>query len=115
MNYDLVFHVDSDDPKILALAFSNVANYKAALPDEKFRMVLVANGPAVKRFTRADRDLAEQGEALAAQGLEIRLCNNALKKFAIDREHLWPCAAVVPAGVVELVALQRDGFAYIKP
>ncbi len=115
MNYNLVLHVDSDDPKTLALAFSNAANYKAALPNESFRMVLVANGPAVKRFTRADRDLAEQGEKLAQQGLEIMLCNNALKKFAIEREHLWDCAVVVPAGVVELVHLQREGFAYIKP
>lgn len=43
------------------------------------------------------------------------LCNNALNKFGIDREHLWNSASVVPAGVVELVRLQREGFAYIKP
>lgn len=115
MNCNLVLHVDSDAPQTLALAFSNAANYRAALPDEDFRMVLVANGPAVRRFTREDRELAEQGETLAAQGLEIRLCNNALNKFGIDRETLWSCASVVPAGVVELVRLQREGFAYIKP
>ena len=115
MNYNLVLHVDSDAPEILSLAFSNAANYRAALPNEDFRMVLVANGPAVKRFTRVDRDLADQGEKLAVQGLEIMLCNNALNKFGIDREHLWNSASVVPAGVVELVRLQREGFAYIKP
>lgn len=73
MNYNLVLHVDSDAPEILSLAFSNAANYRAALPNEDFRMVLVANGPAVKRFTREDRELAEQGEKLAGQGLEIML------------------------------------------
>ena len=115
MNYNLVLHVDSDAPEVLSLAFSNAANYRAALPNEDFRMVLVANGPAVKRLTREDRELAEQGEKLAGQGLEIMLCNNALNKFGIDREHLWNSASVVPAGVVELVRLQREGFAYIKP
>ena len=115
MNWNLVLHVDSDTPQTLALAFSNAANFKAALPDESFRMALVANGPAVKLFTRSDRDLAEQGEKLAEQGVEIMLCNNALNKFGIDREQLWACASVVPAGVVELVRLQREGFAYIKP
>lgn len=44
MNYNLVLHVDSDAPEILSLAFSNAANYRAALPNEDFRMVLVANG-----------------------------------------------------------------------
>ena len=58
MNYNLVLHVDSDAPEILSLAFSNAANYRAALPNEDFRMVLVANGPAVKRFTREDLELA---------------------------------------------------------
>ena len=41
MNYNLVLHVDSDAPEILSLAFSNAANYRAALPNEDFRMVLV--------------------------------------------------------------------------
>ena len=115
MNYNLVLHVDSDNPGTLALAFTNAANYRAALPGGTFKMVLVANGPAVKLFTRGEEALAAQGEDIATQGLEIRLCNNALTKFGIDPAQIWDCATVVPAGVVELVRLQNEGYSYIKP
>lgn len=115
MNYDLLLHVDSDDPKILALALNNAANYRNGLPGETFRMALVANGPAVKLLTRDHPDLAARGAELTAMGLDIRVCANALKGHDIPPEQLWPGCHVVPAGVVEIVRLQREGFAYIKP
>lgn len=115
MNYDLVLHMDSDDPRTLSLAFSNVTNYRSALQEEEPHIVLVANGPAVKRFTVDDRDAARQGDELSSQGLAIRLCANALRAFEVPRDRLWPCVSVVPAGLVELVRLQRAGYAYVKP
>lgn len=115
MNYDLLLHVDSDDPKILMLALNNAANYRNGLPGETFRMALVANGPAVKLLTGEHADLAARGAELAAMGLDIRVCANALKGNGIKPEQLWPGCRVVPAGVVEIVRLQREGFAYIKP
>ena len=39
----------------------------------------------------------------------------AMKKVPITKEDLLPCVEVVPAGVVEIVRLQREDFAYIKP
>lgn len=115
MNYDVVLHVDSDEPKVLNLALNNAANYKNGLPGESFRMVLVANGPAVTLFTADHAELAARGAELAAMGLDIRLCANALKSHGIASDALWPDSHVVPAGVVEIVRLQREGFAYIKP
>lgn len=115
MNTDLLLHVDSDEPAVLKLAFANAANYANALPGEKPRMVLVANGPAVKLFTSQHSELAARGRELADMGLDIRLCANALKGNDISRDALWPVCHVVPAGMVELVRLQREGFAYVKP
>ncbi len=115
MNYDLLLHVDSDEPKVLNLAFNNAANYKNGLPGESFRMVLVANGPAVRLFTREHADLAARGAELTGMGLDIRLCANALKNNGISSDALWPGCRVVSAGVVEIVRLQREGFTYIKP
>lgn len=115
MNTDLLLHVDSNEPAILNLALTNAANYAKALPGEKPRMVLVANGPAVSLFTVRHPELAARGAELAGMGLEIRLCANALQNNGISPDDLWPACQVVPAGVVELVRLQREGFAYIKP
>ena len=114
-NYDLCVHVDQNDPGLLGLALNNIANYMAALPGETFRVRLVANGPAVQLFksgaTPHDARIAE----LAAKGVTFALCANALKAFSVDKQALVSGCEVVPAGVVELVQLQRAGFAYIKP
>jgi hypothetical protein len=53
-------------------------------------------------------------EALAL-GAAVKVCNNALTHFGLDPDRLCPGCEVVPAGVVEIVELQRKGFAYVKP
>lgn len=115
MYYDLIIHVDDNDKGRLNLALNNVANYRAGLPGETFRIVLVANGPAVQLFTRENEALAERAKGLMAEGLSIKLCNNALKAFNVSAADLWEGCEVVPAGVVEIVKLQREGFAYLRP
>ena len=115
MNYDLCLHMDADDPAMLRLTLKNAANYMKALPDQAFQLVLVANGPAVRQFVTANAEGAAQAAPLQAKGLHIRLCANALADNKLSPEDLWPGCQVVPAGLVEIVRLQRQGFAYIKP
>ena len=114
-NYDLCVHVDQNDPALLGLALNNIANYMAALPDEKFRVRLVANGPAVQMFKQGVTPHDARVAELASKGVTFALCANAIKAFSVDKDALISGCEVVPAGVVELVHLQREGFAYIKP
>ena len=115
MNYDIVLHIDELDPKRLKLAFTNFVNYKEALQGEEFKAVLVVNGPAVQLLTNDFTALKELAEFVKAEGLSIRVCANALRTFKIKPETIWNVCDVVPAGLVELVELQRDDFAYIRP
>lgn len=113
--YDLLVHVDDNDSSRLNLAFSNVSNYMAALPGKKFRVVMVLNGPAVQLLTGDHEDLARTGTELMTQGLSIKACQNALRKFGIASSSLWKGVEIVPAGIVEIVRLQHEGFTYIRP
>ena len=115
MFYDLLVHVDLPDEQRFAMALTNVENYRNALPGEDFTVAVLANAGAVRFLKRADNPLAEGILRLAAQGVVFRACNNALRKAGIDAAELLDGVAVVPAGVVEIVRLQREGFAYIKP
>ena len=92
MFYDLLVHVDLPDESRFVMALGNINNYLAALNGEPCTVVLLANG-----------------------GVSFRVCANAMKKVPITKEDLLPCVEVVPAGVVEIVRLQREDFAYIKP
>ena len=49
------------------------------------------------------------------KGVKFVACNNALNIFDIKKENVIHFVGIVPAGVVELVKKQREGYAYIKP
>ena len=113
MHYDIVFHLDQGQDE-LNIALSNITNTFKALPEEKFTLVLLVNGPAIKLMVK-DTDNCARLLELCEKGLELRVCNNALTHFNIASETLCPACQIVPAGILELVNLQRQGYAYIKP
>ena len=115
MYYDLLVHVDLADEQRFGMALNNINNYLAALPGEQCSVVLLANGGAARFLASKDNAQTAIIEKLAESGVVFRVCANAMKKVPLTKEDLLPCAEVVPAGVVELVRLQREGFAYIKP
>lgn len=113
MSYNVVFHVDLDDAKILMLALSNIHNFYNAPQSKGAEIVLLGNGPAVKLFSKGN--VPEELAGLQAKGLSVRLCQNAINKFELTADLLEDGIAIVPAGIVELIDLQNKGFAYIKP
>ena len=113
MNYDAVFHIDLEDYNILNIAISNIDNYYKAIQEKKANVVLLFNGAAVN-LLRKENLLLELTE-LQNKGLVIRVCQNALNKFSLTKEMLLNGIEVVPAGIVELVRLQNEHYAYIKP
>lgn len=113
MSYNVVFHVDFDDEKCINLALTNILNFYNTPQSKGAKVILVANGPAVKMFTKGNepQELANA----QAQGTSVRICQNAVTKFEIKPEEIADNVIVVPAGIVELIDLQNAGFAYIKP
>lgn len=112
--YKLVMHVDKEDGS-LSIAFKNAVNYATALEGEAFEMVLVVNSKAVLLLKKDNAEFDKLLGEACELGLSVRVCNNALKEKGMHPEELYPQCSVVPAGVVEIVRLQAEGFAYIKP
>jgi uncharacterized protein len=112
----VVFHVDADQEEILMLALENMKNLFKAIPAETCQVCLVANGKAVKLFhkDRVGKHAADM-EELHRAGVRFKACKNALAKNHIEKADLFPLCEIVPAGIVELIQLQAQGFAYIKP
>lgn len=115
VNYDLLLHLDMDHQDILDLALGNAANYLAALPGQTPRVVLLANAGAVKLFQKRNIDPAAAVAGLREKGVRFLVCANAMRKFGVAPEDLMAACATVPAGIVALVELQREGYAYVKP
>jgi len=76
----------------------------------------VANGTAVRLFQRdLDAEYAPRIQHLSETEVNFLVCNNSLNNLGIKRgELLAPCHAV-SAGIMEIIRLQSQGCAYVKP
>jgi intracellular sulfur oxidation DsrE/DsrF family protein len=114
----VVYHlVDGIDQA--SRAMSNIRNHLRADPDAK--IVVVANNDGIRFLLagakeRNGRPFDAAVTALAAQGVEFRVCRNTLTAHDVPVSSLLPEAALVPSGVVEVARLQaKEGYAYLRP
>ena len=114
----VVYHL-TDGIDQSARALGNIRNHLRAEPDT--RIVVVTNGDGIKFLLNGAQDrtgkpFAPAVSALAAQGVEFRVCSNTLTTHDISPAQVVPEAKIVPSGVVEAARLQaREGFVYLRP
>ena len=114
----VVYHVNTGVETSAAI-LNNINNHLNASVSDK--IVVVTHGPGID-FLLSDakdskgREFSGQVSALAAKGVEFRVCNNTLQSRKIDASKLLMETQVVPSGVAEVARLQaKEGFVYLKP
>lgn len=114
----VVYHLsDGNDQAVRALA--NIRNHLRAEPDT--RIVVVALGDGIKFLLEGATD--RNGKpfdaavaALAAQGVDFRVCNNTLTAHGVPASKVVLEAKIVPSGVAEIARLQaKEGYVYLRP
>lgn len=117
MEYKVIFHIDELNKWNLVL--KNVSNLLAAIGKNSFYIEVLANAEAVKAYNisseEIDINVVNSLKELNAKGIKFVACNNALKGFNLEKKDINPFVEVVPAGVLELVEKQMEGYSYIKP
>ena len=84
---------------------------------EEVYIEVLANSEAVKYYAPSQNfnsDI-ETMKNLHKKGVKFVACNNALAAHGIQKENIIEFVDVVPAGDLELVKKQNEGYAYIKP
>lgn len=113
-HYKAVFHID--EMALWDRVLGNAQNLLNAMKEEHLTVAILANGEAVKGYIAADQSdtLKRKLNDLNRQ-VRFKACRNALNAHKIDPSALLDFVEVVPAGVAELVLLQHEGYAYLKP
>jgi len=121
-DHKVAIHVDENDPKRMNMALNNVANVRKYYDSkgETVEIELVAYGPGLHMFRE---DTSPVKDRIALMSLEIdnltfSACGNthaAMSKAGGKDVELIDEANMVPSGVVQLIALQEEGYAYIRP
>ena len=122
MMHKLAIHVDQNDPQVMNMALNNAANvasYYAAQGDQ-VTIEVVAYGPGLNMYVPGKSPVADRISAMALEHehLTFAACGNTLKamsKKAGKDIELMSEAKVVPSGVVRLMELQGEGYAYVRP
>lgn len=114
----VVYHV-ADGVEQAARALVNIRNHLQAEPSTKIVVVALSNGVdfLVEGATlKSGKPFEPSVAALAAQGVEFRVCNNTLQGRAIKPASLLLESKIVPSGVAEIARLQaKEGFVYLRP
>lgn len=122
MTHHVAIHVDQNDPKVMNMALNNVQNVTQYYESQGDTVVveLVAYGPGLNMFVDGKSPVADRIEtmSLALDNLSFAACGNTHRKMSEKAGHDIPLmeeATVVPSGVVRLIELQEQGYAYVRP
>lgn len=113
----VVYHVNLGNEQATD-ALRNIENHLAIDPTAK--IVVVTHSAGVDFLLEGAEDkngnlYSGPVAALAAKGVEFRVCKITLERRKIDPKRVIPEAKLVPSGVVEVTRLQQEGYAYLKP
>lgn len=120
--HKVAVHVSQNDKQTMNIALNNVLNLTKYYESKGDKVIaeVVTYGPGL-HMLRADTSPVKERIAsmsLAMPGLKFSACGNThskMSKKSGKKVELVSEAAMVPSGVVRLIELQEEGYAYIRP
>lgn len=110
----VIFQVSDADPARWALVLNNVKNVLVDLEAEGVEIEVVAYGPGIGML-KGDSPVAKRIAEMRKESVTVVACENTMKAQKLVYADMLPDIGYVPAGVVELIKKQQQGYAYIRP
>lgn len=110
----VIFQVSDSDPAKWALTLNNMRNVQVDLGEEDVEIELVAYGPGIGML-KGDSSVGKRIAEALKTGAKVVACENTMKGLKLVYADMLPDIGYVPAGVVELMRKQQQGYAYIRP
>lgn len=110
----VVFQVSDGDAGKWNLALNNAKNVQDSFGAKKVDVEIVVYGPGIGML-KAESTAADRVIAATQAGVKIVACENTMEAQKLTKADMNPAIDYVPAGVVELMKRQGEGWAYIRP
>ena len=111
-----VFDLNYASMADLNIFYNFVNNTRTPL---KGKMVVVTHGPELRVFAKENYEkyqgIVDKMAELAKNGVEFRMCSNAMRAAGFQAGDMHGFITVVPAGFPEIALLQSQGYQYINP
>jgi intracellular sulfur oxidation DsrE/DsrF family protein len=106
--------VSDNDPGKWNLALNNAKNIQHDLGASNVAIEVVAYGPGINMLKMDSAVAGRVDEALGA-GVKVVACENTMRNAKLAKADMLNGIGYVPAGVVELMQKQQQGWAYLRP
>jgi len=110
----IVLQVSDNDPAKLNLALNNARNAQDDLGKDNIDIEIVVYGPGI-HMLRMDATTATRVTQAIQSGISIVACENTMTAQKINKADMHDAISYVPAGVIQLMKRQQQGWAYIRP
>ncbi len=110
----VVIQVSDADQGKWNLALNNAKNIQTDLGAVNVDIEIVAYGPGIGMLKLNSPVSGRIDEATTA-GVKVIACENTMRGQKLTRADMLNGIGYVPAGVVELISRQQQGWAYIRP
>ena len=110
----VVVQVSDAEPAKWNLALNNVKNLQVDLGANNVQIEIVAYGPGIGML-KADSIAGNRVREAVDAGVAVVACENTMSNQKLTRDDMLPKIGYVPAGVVELMKKQQQGWAYLRP
>ena len=110
----VIFQVSDNDPAKWNLVLNNARNVQHSLGAKQSEIEIVAYGPGINML-KLDSSVSDRIAEESQAGIRIVACQNTMHAQKLTKDDMLGTIGYVPAGVVELMKKEREGYAYIRP
>jgi len=110
----LVIQVSDNDSAKWNLALNNAKNIQKDLGNDNVEMEIVAYGPGINML-KAESEVGNRIDEAVASGVKVLACQNTMRNQKLVKDDMLSSIAYVPAGVIEIMQKQLQGYAYLRP
>jgi intracellular sulfur oxidation DsrE/DsrF family protein len=111
--HKVLFSVTSPDEKEWGLVIGNIRNLVAGLGEDTVDVEVVAFGPGLSLVVKGS-PLEAELQALEGKHVKFVACQNAMRARKVTADDLQAGVGQVPAGIIEVVTKQEQGWTYVK-
>jgi intracellular sulfur oxidation DsrE/DsrF family protein len=110
----VVLQVSDDSPKTWNQALNVIENVQEAYGKDKVEIKLVAFGLGLG-ILKLDSVAGSRVQDALQSGAQIIACENTMRRQKLTKADMLPNIGYAPAGIIEIIKLQRQGWAVVRP
>lgn len=110
----MVIQVSDNDPGKWNLALNNAKNIQKDLGKDNVELEIVAYGPGINML-KAESEVANRVQEAIDSGVQVMACENTMRGQKLSKADMNAKVGYVPAGVVEIMHKQQQGYSYLRP